>query len=1434
MSGSCVQEEEEEEGETCEEPEPGRSQHYSLYVFPSQQGQPGLATVATASVAMDSSATAASTSRGHARSVSHGGVASMGVPQARPAPAGRASALKKPGHKRAFSQGQLLDMQPQQPGIAGQQHSRVGSKTDFILPPSHREDPPRLLADKMPSFRGHSRQASRSESIYTIRRSAAPPWWRRAWARWCGSTPEEPLVRTITPSHLSFPPHADAPARIRSTGVGVVVGARDNRIRTTKYSALSFLPRNLLEQFRRVANLYFIFIVLLNWVPAINAFGKEIAMIPVVFVLGVTALKDFFEDRRRLASDRRVNNSTCRVYTSEGDRYVKTAWKDVKVGDFIHLSNNEPLPADLLLLRSSDPHGFAFIDTCNLDGETNLKQRQVVRGFSNLQETFQPSKFRSVIEVDKPSTKIYRFHGAVVHPDGTRVPVSTENLLLRECYLKNTDFIEGIVIYVGHETKAMLNNGGPRYKRSRLEQQMNIDVVWCVVILIILCIVGAVGCKFWLSAYASVPAPFLPIVQDASYEGMLTFWTFVIILQVMIPLSLYVTIEMAKLGQVYHIMCDRELYDEETDRTAECRALNITEELGQVQYIFSDKTGTLTENKMLFRRCAVGGQDYIHTGDGENLVPCTRLKEDLLIGTYRHKLQEFLILLAICNTVVVNYHPHHDNMNSSGVIEDPQPSNANPKGYIRFTESKSATPATRETISNTIPLVSTSQAADSQDNFPTVSTVENLKSDDTPILRNKTSRPRLLNLSSIPSLGMLTRKLSPLGLKNNFGFPSEKNGKSPSMVPSTPAIYEAESPDELALVNTARAYNVRLMRRTAQDVTISLPDKSSLTFEVLKVLPFDSNRKCMSIVVRQPHTGEIVLYSKGADSTILGSLSPTEEDSPMTARVKQQVAAYAKQGLRTLMMARRSLAAQDFKRWMELHAELEATGAPGESGNARERQMRESYANLECQLSLLGATGIEDKLQSGVPESVASLVSAGIVVWLVTGDKLETAVNVAYSAHLFSSRTQQLRLQARSKSTAESLIRGYLETVERENRSWQQLPPHQKSVQQQSQQWAIVVDGKTLTIVLDPRSGLTGPFLELTRACSSVLACRATPLQKAYIVKVVKEQLGVRTLAIGDGANDVSMIQTADVGIGLSGQEGLQAVMAADFAIAKFYMLTRLLLVHGHWSYDRLSRMVKYFFYKNAICVFLIFWYQLYCGFSGTVMIDQIYLFTYNLVFTSLPPLILGVYDQIAPANLLIESPRLYERSRLASVYQPHSFWITMADALYQSIVIFFLTEAVYYDSDVDIWEFGTTITTCCIVVTLMHICLEIKSWTLIHIAAILASLGGFFSFSFLYNAICINCLGLSGSYWVMQKAIGRHIYWLTVILASVLAVLPRIFYKAIKNTVSPDIIHRANAACKFSQRVTGTRPGWSQSQHATIRTGHCNTKTNVLSTIVT
>lgn len=260
----------------------------------------------------------------------------------------------------------------------------------------------------------------------------------------------------------------------------------------------------------------------------------------------------------------------------------------------------------------------------------------------------------------------------------------------------------------------------------------------------------------------------------------------------------------------------------------------------------------------------------------------------------------------------------------------------------------------------------------------------------------------------------------------------------------------------------------------------------------------------MSIVVKHPHTGEIVLYSKGADSTILSALNANEEDSTITTKVRQQLHSYARQGLRTLVMARRSLTAQEFELWTQKHAEIEA------SHENKERRLRESYTSLESHLTLLGATGIEDKLQAGVPEAMASLVSAGIVVWVLTGDKPETAVNIAYAACLFTPAMQLLRLQARSKSVAESLIHGHLEAIQRENAANAAAAagesiPHELDTAERlayrigspwQRQRALVVDGKTLTFILDPRSGLTGPFLDLTRACSSVLACRATPLQK--------------------------------------------------------------------------------------------------------------------------------------------------------------------------------------------------------------------------------------------------------------------------------------------------------------------------------------------------
>ena len=750
----------------------------------------------------------------------------------------------------------------------------------------------------------------------------------------------------------------------------------NNRIRTTKYTLLSFIPRNLFEQFHRFANLYFLFIVLLNWVPAINAFGKEISMIPVILVLIVTAVKDLFEDRRRYSSDKKVNNSSCRVYSTVESQFVKRLWKEVRVGDIVHLSNNEQIPADILLLHSSDPSGLCYIDTQNLDGETNLKQREIPRGLKVAENgTFNPLELRAKLECDAPTTKIYRFHGSLVQPWGERIPVGKDNLLLRECLLKNTDYIEGLVVYAGHESKAMLNNGGPRYKRSKLERQINLEVVWCVLILFTLCLLGATGCGLWFNSFTAL-APFHCLLSfdqlEPLWTGFLAFWTFIIILQIIIPLSLYVTIELTKISQVWLIHNDPLMWDEVHEKRVECRALNITEELGQVQYMFCDKTGTLTENKMVFKRCSIAGQDFGHNSfscrdSSRAVIPTNPRLEaalhqlELSLVVEPHPVpalaalaQEFFLLLAVCNTVIVASHPHRDTMNASGVICETTPGTADStltrptRNATNASTMSAANATTLTTISASPPTPSPASPSRSSSPSPPpsiVSTVsstaaltsrtDHTDSGSTPLTNAKPyKRPRFLDfrpLSPIQSSAETTPAESPSSRHRSLNLSSflhpltrlstsslTKSTRSLSSTtgpPSDRPIYEAESPDELALVDAAYVYNCRLINRAPAVVTVSLPGEGVVQYQILHVLPFDSVRKRMSVVLRNPNSGERKLYCKGADSTMMPRLSrpQNQEEEKLHETTQSHLNEWSKIGLRVLMAAVRSLNEEEYQ-----------------------------------------------------------------------------------------------------------------------------------------------------------------------------------------------------------------------------------------------------------------------------------------------------------------------------------------------------------------------------------------------------------------------------------------------------------------------------------------------------------------------------------------
>uniref|UniRef100_A0A672QR36 P-type ATPase C-terminal domain-containing protein n=1 Tax=Sinocyclocheilus grahami TaxID=75366 RepID=A0A672QR36_SINGR len=322
-------------------------------------------------------------------------------------------------------------------------------------------------------------------------------------------------------------------------------------------------------------------------------------------------------------------------------------------------------------------------------------------------------------------------------------------------------------------------------------------------------------------------------------------------------------------------------------------------------------------------------------------------------------------------------------------------------------------------------------------------------------------------------------------------------------------------------------------------------------------------------------------------------------------------------------------------------------------------------------------------------------------------------------------------------------------------------------------------------------------FLETACACRAVICCRVTPLQKALVVELVKQHKKAVTLAIGDGANDVSMIKTAHIGVGISGQEGIQAVLASDYSFSQFRFLQRLLLVHGRWSYLRMCRFLCYFFYKNFAFTMVHFWFGFFCGFSAQTVYDQYFITLYNIVYTSLPVLAMGIFDQDVPEQRSLEYPKLYEPGQLNLLFNKREFFICIAQGIYTSVVLFFIPYGVLsYATQsngvplADYQTFAVTTATALVIVVSVQIALDTGYWTAINHFFIWGSLGTYFTILFaMHSSILFNIFPkqfhfLGSAY----NTLGQPVVWLTIALATVICIAPVLAFRFLKLDLKPQL----------------------------------------------
>ncbi|KAJ7287299.1 aminophospholipid-transporting P-type ATPase [Mycena rebaudengoi] len=1075
-----------------------------------------------------------------------------------------------------------------------------------------------------------------------------------------------------------------------------------NFVSTSKYNLASFIPKFLTEQFSKYANLFFLFTACIQQVPGVSPTQKYTTIVPLGAVLLASAWKEVQEDLKRHQSDSELNARLAKVLTPEST-FADRKWKDIRVGDVVRLESDDFIPADMILISSSEPEGLCYIETSNLDGETNLKIKQATTHTSSLTAPSLVNTLRGSLRSEQPNNSLYTFEGTLdlITSSGLpkQVPLGPDQVLLRGAQIRNTPWVYGIAVFTGHETKLMRNATAAPIKRTSVERQVNVQIVFLFILLLALSIGSTIGGSIRSWFFASQQWYLLETTSVAGrakafIEDILTF---IILYNNLIPISLIVTMEFVKFQQARLINGDLDMYYARTDTPALCRTSSLVEELGQIEYVFSDKTGTLTCNEMEFRCCSIAGYAY------------SEVVEE----------------------------------GKRGEGED-----GKENGWRTFAEMKAL-----------------------------------LNENENPFVDARTA-------GSLASEGAMEREvlrefLTLLAVCHTV-IPEVKDGKT---------IYQASSPDEAALVAGAELLGYQFHTRKPRSVFVNIQGQSQ-QFDILNVCEFNSTRKRMSTIVRMPD-GKIKVYCKGADTVILERLS---KNQPYTEKTMVHLEDYATEGLRTLCLAYRDIPEQEYRQWAAIYDQAAATI------NGRGDALDQAAELIEKDLFLLGATAIEDKLQDGVPDTIHTLQMAGIKVWVLTGDRQETAINIGMSCRLISESMNLVIVNEESSHDTKQFLEKRLSAIKNQ-RSTGEL-----------EDLALVIDGKSLGFALEKE--MSKVFLELAIMCKAVICCRVSPLQKALVVKLVKKNQKAILLAIGDGANDVSMIQAAHVGVGISGVEGLQAARSADVAISQFRFLKKLLLVHGAWSYRRLSKLILYSFYKNIVLYMTQFWFAFFNNFSGQIVYESWTLSMYNVVFSVLPPLVIGIFDQFVSARILDRYPQLYILGQKNEFFTKTAFWMWVGNALYHSLLLYGFSIILFWGDlkqasgfDSGHWYWGTVLYLAVLLTVLGKAALISDLWTKYTVAAIPGSF--FFAMCFLpLYTIIAPAIGFSQEYIGLAPRLWTDsIFYLTLLFIPTFCLSRDFAWKYYRRTYMPSSYHIAQELQKYN--IPDYRPRQEQFQKA-------------------